>query len=81
MTKQVKTKEEIHELVIKQLRCNAEFDSITPFQPYIHEMDNEGCNWDIDKWSGNVEDVKSAKIYLQEFVTTLRNNFNVIEDR
>ena len=79
MKKTIKTAEEIRQLVINELRINFDYNSITPQHPYWHERDAEGCNWDLVQWSGDKDDAINAKIYLQEFVNSLRTKFDIEE--
>lgn len=72
MEKTTKTSEEIRQLIITKLRENHDYDSVIPRHPYWHERDTEGCNWDLEKWSGDPKNTVEAKKYLQEFVDSLR---------
>lgn len=77
MEKSIKKSEEIRQLIITKLRENHDYDSVTPRQPYWHERDTEGCNWDLEKWSGDSKIAVNAKKYLREFVVSLRGQFDI----
>ena len=79
MKKPIKTAEEIRQMVFDELRLKSDYNSITPQRPYWHERDVEGCNWDLVNWSGDKDNAISAKIYLQEFVNSLRAKFDIEE--
>ena len=77
MNKPKKTAKEIRELITAKLREDNRFSNVTPLQPYLHERDSDGSNWDLEKWSGSHETAVAAKQYLQDYVNSLRAQFDI----
>ena len=79
MIKNRKSSNELHALIIDELRRNNEFDSVTPSKPYWHERDTSGRNWDLSSWKGDLIDVVEAKSFLEVFVNNLRDRYDISE--
>jgi len=79
MNKKTKSADELHALIIDELRKKNEFDSVTPSKPYWHERDTSGRNWDLSSWRGYLIDVVEAKNFLEVFVNNLRDRYDISE--
>ena len=77
MNKPTKTANEVRELITAKLREDDRFSDVTPLQPYVHERDLDGSNWDLEKWNGPSETADTAKQYLQDYVNSLRAQFDI----
>ena len=81
VSKPQKTAEELHNLIIQELRKNPEFNLVKPGKPYWHETDNNGCNWDISIWQGDVTDATEARNFLTPYILKLRISFDIINKK
>jgi hypothetical protein len=75
--KKIISKEELHNLIIELVRCNPQFADVLPLQPYWHERDSEGCNWDLVSWYGPTELAKQAKYFIAEEVVQLQLKYDL----
>ena len=77
MDKPKKTVNEVRELITAKLREDDRFSDVTPLHPYLHERDADGSNWDLEKWNGPHQTAVAAKQYLQDYVNSLRAQFDI----
>jgi hypothetical protein len=75
--KKIISKEELHNLIIELVRRNPDFAEVMPNQPYYHERDSEGCNWNLVNWIGPAELAKQAKNFIEEEVVQLRLKYDL----
>lgn len=75
--KKIISKEELHNLIIELVRRNPDFAEVMPNQPYYHERDSEGCNWNLVNWTGSAELAKQAKNFIEEEVVHLRLKYDL----
>jgi hypothetical protein len=75
--KKVISKIELHNLIVELVRRHPDFAEVMPNQPYWHERDSEGCNWDLVDWNGPIELAKQAKNFIEEEVAHLRLKYDL----
>lgn len=75
-----KSSQELHQLILEKLRQSNEPEAAIPTEPYFHELDLDGCNWDISIWKGDSEASIKTKLYLQDFVKSLRQKYDIAID-
>jgi hypothetical protein len=75
--KKIISNEELHNLIIELVRRNPDFTEVSPNQPYFHERDIEGCNWNLVRWIGLTALAKEAKNFIAEEVVLLRLKYDL----
>lgn len=52
MAKEVKSLDELRDMVEALVRKNPEYAEVRPLSAYWHERDKDGCNWNVSHWRG-----------------------------
>lgn len=74
-TKETRSLEQLRGMVEAEVRKHSTFNEVTPLTPHIHEPDQDGCNWDLEFWSGPKELVVAAKDAVTPAVRLMREKF------
>ncbi len=77
MEKLLKSADELHSLIVALVRRYSEYSSVIPNKPYWHERDSNGCNWDLNSWTGPREDVIAVVKKITEEVRYLRGKYDI----
>lgn len=77
MVKPPKTVDELHALIVALVRRYPEYSSVLPNRPYWHERDSDGCNWDLNSWTGPRDDVMAVAREIAEEVRYLRERYDI----
>jgi hypothetical protein len=67
-----KTLEQLREMIEAEVRKYPDYVEVTPSRPYIHEPDEDGCNWDLTNWNGPAELVVLCKATITPAVRQMR---------
>ena len=78
MSKIVKSAEELHELIVTLVRRYPEYALVTPGKPYWHERDTDGCNWNLNSWTGPAVDVSTVASDIETEVLRFREKYDIV---
>lgn len=70
-----KSLDEIHALIVEEVRKNHDFDEVTPLRPHWHAIDQDGCNWDLSHWRGPAELAMLAREAIAPAVLEMRRMY------
>jgi hypothetical protein len=76
MSKPTKTRDELHAMVLAEVRKFPDYDEVKPLSVYPHEPDEAGCNWDIGQWQGPKDLVSSAHRAVMPALTRIRLSYS-----
>lgn len=77
MNKPKKTANEMRELITAKLRADDRFSNVTPLQPYVHDRDTDGSNWNLNMWNTPTGLTQEMRQYLDNYVNSLRTQFDL----
>ena len=78
MSKIFKSADELHELIVRLVRSYPEYALVTPGKPYWHERDTDGCNWNLNSWTGPAVYVATVASEIEAEVLRLRGKYDIV---
>lgn len=76
MAHQVVSIEQINALITAEMDKHEECRGVKIASAYVHEPDENGCNWDLNAWSGDRDDVRACRDCILDAVRGLRSKYN-----
>jgi hypothetical protein len=80
MSRELKTEQELLDIVTKALDANADTTGWIPTGIQEHAEDSEGCNWNINYLHGDSKDADVKEIVMpaaEEIINELRRHYNL----
>ena len=80
MSRQLKTEQELLDIVTKALDVNSDTTGWIPTGIQEHAEDSEGCNWNINYLHGDSKDADVKEIVMpaaEEIINELRIHYNL----
>jgi hypothetical protein len=80
MPRELKTEQELVEIVTKALEANADTTGWSPTGIQEHAEDSEGCNWNINYLHGDSKDADVKEIVMPaaaEIINELHKEYNL----
>ncbi|KRB84810.1 hypothetical protein [Noviherbaspirillum sp. Root189] len=76
MTRQIVSIEQINALIAAEMEKHEECRDVKIASAYVHEPDADGCNWDLNSWSDDRDDVRVCRDRILDAVRGLRAKYN-----